>query len=134
MEAFNQKNLIQNKLKTEFGIEGELNQRMTYQMVLKQAETGHTMTEEQILDLKTTLSFFSPLKTNQTTYKPYLEQKALSLVLETNNSIQFKKESFSHRFEKEMVKTNQQLTDIVKQDQLIQTNIQQEVTTMHKSQ
>jgi Ti-type conjugative transfer relaxase TraA len=126
LQVFNQKVDIQNKLKTEFGIEGEINQKIAHQIVLQQASTGYAMTKNQILEIKNALSFYSPLRTNQPTCKDYVEQQALTAILEVKHVIQNDQNSFKSFFQKEASKIDHQLTHIIKQEQIIQTIIMQQ--------
>jgi Ti-type conjugative transfer relaxase TraA len=125
IERFQQKDMAKERLAKEFGIQGEMNTKLSFQMLLQEAKTGKPATTLEIQEMRQKLSLFTPLKELDKDLKPYVEQKVFSKLLDSP-SLTPNNQVLEKLFIKEQELAKVQLAQITKQNQALQITLQQQ--------
>ena len=118
LKILNGKASIENQLKEDLGIQGDLRQKLYYQAMIQQAQTGKLPSKSNLEEIKQIIMNAKIISFDEggsiKELRPYIENKALTAVFEVRNT----NKSHSY-FQEKALEVNRELTHTIRREQHI---------------
>jgi DNA primase len=129
LQIFNRKVTIEKQLQSNSGITGEMKHKLAYQVMLHEALIGKQPSTIKIEEMKqamtNTKAILSPNKETMKEWQGYIENKAWTAVFESRLYTKDTQRNMTQFFQRESQEASRQFMQVVKQEQIVQTEVQQ---------